>query len=165
LRAVAVYAVILYPKKGAKERDRMIEIISKLLEVSSSIKTVRRSEVKRVVLCVDDDRLQLEMRVAILEAAGYSVLSTTCPVEALRLCATGDIDAVVSDYNMPDIKGSVLATAVHLLDPVPFILCSGNTDVPQKAREIADAFISKADPPVVLLTTLRKVLASYADGS
>jgi len=137
--------------------------MSKLLEVSSSTRPARTSGVKPVVLCVDDDRLQLETRVAILKGTGCSVLSTTSPAEALRLCATGGVDIVVSDYDMPDMKGSDLAAAVHLFASIPFILYSGHPDVPQEARESVDVFLSKGESPVVLLTTLQKVLASYAD--
>jgi two-component system C4-dicarboxylate transport response regulator DctD len=111
-----------------------------------------------IVLCVDDDHKQLAMRVAVLSAAGYSVVSTTSSSEALRLCATGGVDVLVSDFDMPGLNGAALANAVRDLVPIPIVLYSGHVDLPPHVRETADVFISKGEPPQALLAAVERLL-------
>jgi CheY-like chemotaxis protein len=117
-----------------------------------------RSLLRAVVLCVDDDPKQLAMRVAVMSAAGYSVVSTTSPSEALRLCATGGVDVLVCDFDMPEMNGAALAAAVRFVVPVLTILYSGHVDLPQHARGSADVFLSKGEPPEALLRTVQRLL-------
>jgi CheY-like chemotaxis protein len=83
---------------------------------------------KEVVLCVDDDHKQLAMRVAVLSVAGYSVVSTTSPSGALRLCATGGVDVLVSDFDMPGMNGAALVKARAVV-PIPIVLYSGHSSL------------------------------------
>ncbi len=64
-----------------------------------------------VILLVEDDRAILKLGERILRDLGYSVLSTTSSVEAVRLAGehTGEIHLLITDVVMPDMNGSELA--------------------------------------------------------
>lgn len=67
-------------------------------------------EMNRVkVLLVDDEHGQLQVRASILRMAGYSVLTSEGPIEALCGRATGELDIVIVDYEMPLMNGGILA--------------------------------------------------------
>lgn len=57
------------------------------------------------ILLVDDtEPLLLSMKM-LLESFGYSVVTATGGVEGLRKMRSGDFDAVLLDYRMPDLNG------------------------------------------------------------
>src|SRR5437588_8171187 len=60
-----------------------------------------------LILSVDDDLRLLCTRQAILEQAGYEVLSAKDGIEALSLFRAHPVDLVLLDYVMPNLYGSV----------------------------------------------------------
>ena len=72
---------------------------------------------KKHILLVDDEvdvRLSLAM---LLEAAQATVTEASSGTQALALYSTGKFDCVVTDYNMPGLKGDALARAVKTANP------------------------------------------------
>ena len=65
-----------------------------------------------------------------LRAAGYHVLDTTCPHEALRVAKNnGKIDLLLTDYQMPGLTGVQLADRLRATRPeLPVLLVSGTPD-------------------------------------
>ncbi|WP_318569333.1 PAS domain S-box protein [Salinigranum marinum] len=99
-----------------------------------------RSETSTVrVLCVDDDRDQLASLTEQLEGAGSFDVVTETTVEAgLSRVRAGEIDCVVSEFDLPEADGLAFLTAVRDHDPgVPFVL---RTDAGDEA--VAAAAIS-----------------------
>jgi sigma-B regulation protein RsbU (phosphoserine phosphatase) len=59
----------------------------------------------RVVLIVDDSRLQLRIMTTMLKRWGLKVLEATSGPEALDICAKEEPDLVLSDWMMPGMDG------------------------------------------------------------
>lgn len=61
------------------------------------------------VLVLDDDTEMVEVMSRGLSAAGFSVMGSTDPLDALQLCTTwaSEIDLVLTDENMPEMSGTV----------------------------------------------------------
>ncbi|MBX3636146.1 MAG: PAS domain-containing protein [Rubrivivax sp.] len=80
------------------------------------------------VLVVDDDEVMVATVEALLQRAGFRVSAFASPRPALRALAAApaSYDAVVTDFNMPQLDGLQLATEVRRLRPgLPVILSSG----------------------------------------
>jgi PAS domain S-box-containing protein len=80
------------------------------------------------VLCVDDDPAMVLMVDSLLRRAGYKVTTFEQPAAALaRLLADpAAFDIVVTDFNMPEMNGMELATALAMAAPrLPVIITSG----------------------------------------
>lgn len=112
-----------------------------------------------LVLCVDDEADALKLRTAILQLAGYRVLSTTEPEHALYLLAANEVDLVLMDHLLPGMPGTDVARKMKVLRPqLPIILLSGLLDVPEGVADI-DLFISKAEPTQTMLARIAGLLA------
>jgi DNA-binding NtrC family response regulator len=82
------------------------------------------------VACIDDESLVLRYLARVLERAGHQVRAFEEPREALEYLRqhAGELDWVVSDESMPNLKGSELALELWRLAPeLPFVLLSGDT--------------------------------------
>lgn len=79
------------------------------------------------VLYVDDDPLSLEVVRDILASVGVEVRCTQSPHEALALAVVGDIDAVITDLDMPGMNGAQLASRIKAeCGPLPVIAYTGS---------------------------------------
>jgi len=80
---------------------------------------------KRVLL-VDDERLVREMVGLMLGQIGYRVVEANNGAEALSLFIRGDFDLVMTDYEMPFLKGNDLATRIRRIAPcLPILMMTG----------------------------------------
>ncbi|PKL61633.1 MAG: hypothetical protein CVV31_10550 [Methanomicrobiales archaeon HGW-Methanomicrobiales-2] len=79
------------------------------------------------ILYVDDEEALLDIgRIFLERAGGIAVDTTASPHEALRMILTGCYDAVVSDYQMPEMDGIELLKQVRKAgNRVPFIIFTG----------------------------------------
>ena len=86
--------------------------------------TAPSSKPAETILVVDDDPEVLTLVVDILEMAGYAVLSTADPRQALRLVQTyaEPIHLLLTDVVMPLMNGLQLAAEVLALRPEVSIL-------------------------------------------
>lgn len=101
------------------------------------------------VLYVDDDKLAREMRGDVLsEYDGLSVVTETNPVAAMDVLDQGDVDCVLSDFDMPEQDGLAFLKTVRERDPsLPFILFTSaeSTDIAVAALEAgATDFVPKS---------------------
>jgi CheY-like chemotaxis protein len=79
------------------------------------------------VLYVDDDPLSLEVVRDILGCFGVEVRCTQSPHEALALAVVGDVDAVITDLDMPGMNGTQLASRIKAeCGPLPVIAYTGS---------------------------------------
>lgn len=82
------------------------------------------------LLLVDDDPAVLEAEAATLALLGYQVTTAPGGPEALEILRAQPeaFDLLITDYNMPRLKGSELALAAgELRSGLPIILCTGYT--------------------------------------
>ena len=113
-----------------------------------------------LILVVDDEAAVLAVTAGRLRHAGHSVVETTSSREGLKLLESReDIAAIVSDCNMPEMRGTELARLALARWPhIKFIATSGHPrspDLPEGAE-----FIAKPYRAAVLISTLEKVLTS-----
>ena len=118
------------------------------------------------ILCIDDEALGLQIRKAVLERAGYQVLTAVDGPTGLSLFRGNPIDGVVLDYYMPEMDGGVVAETMRRERPdVPIMLLSAYINLPAEVVELADVTVLKGEGPQELLDKLRAMLlAAGANG-
>ncbi|HZP22683.1 MAG TPA: response regulator [Terriglobales bacterium] len=118
-----------------------------------------RSAGRKTVLCVDDEKVGLRVRKIMLEGAGFEVLTATSGEQGLALLDKHHVDLVVLDYYMPGMNGGDVAAEVRRRKPdLPIIFLSAYFSLPPAALELANAFITKGDPPDVLIDKIEHLI-------
>lgn len=118
------------------------------------------------LLVVEDDSAVRGLLRRVLRQAGYTVLDTGDPVEALAICRDhpGEIGLLLTDVVMPKMGGREFAEKARMLRPaMRTVYMSGYTDdaiVHHGVLEPGTAFIEKPISPEALLAKLRGFLAT-----
>ncbi len=104
------------------------------------------------ILYVDDEPGLLEIGKYFLEAAGeFRIDTRTSAADALAALRENQYDAIVSDYQMPEMDGIEFLKAVRASqNPIPFILFTGRGReeiVIQALNEGADFYLQKGGDP------------------
>lgn len=114
---------------------------------------------KATILCIDDHWNGLIGRKMLLEKSGYKVLEATGWDDGLRLFRSQSIDAVVLDYQMPGMRGDMVAAKMKSINArVPIMLLSAYGPLPKNKLKSVDTFLSKSQPPEILLSKLHGLL-------
>ena len=105
------------------------------------------------VLLVDDDEVVVLMAERLLQRAGYQVSSCGRSGDALARVAADPqaFDVVVTDFNMPEMSGLELASALHQLRPdLPLVLSSGlmSEALREQARQVGVRVVLKKENSV-----------------
>jgi CheY-like chemotaxis protein len=120
------------------------------------------SRVKARILCIDDHWNGLIGRKMLLEQCGYEVLEATGGDEGLKLFRSHAVDAVVVDYQMPGMNGDVVAAKMKRINAhVPIMLLSAYGPLPKSKLKSVDSFVSKSQPPNILLSSLHDLLGRH----
>jgi CheY-like chemotaxis protein len=94
---------------------------------------------KTHVLVVEDDRVLRDLLALRLRARGFDVSTAAAVPDAIDVLEHGNVDAVVSDHDLPGATGLALLAYVQCRQPsVPFILTSGVVEPELRARAIAN---------------------------
>jgi CheY-like chemotaxis protein len=113
------------------------------------------------ILCIDDEALGLQIRRAVLERAGYHVLTAIDGPAGLALFRKESIDGVVLDYYMPEMDGGAVAETMRRERPdVPIMLLSAYINLPSEVVQLVDMTLLKGEGPLELLEKLRLMLRS-----
>lgn len=102
----------------------------------------------KTILVVDDSETMLRMNSLILTQAGYAVKTALDGRQALELF-DGEIDAVVTDFNMPHMSGEELIQAIRngpVNQRVPIVLATTENErdhVESIAESSADGWLKK----------------------
>ncbi len=98
----------------------------------------------------------------LLSLDGFEVVTAANGVEALNLFGAGQFDLVITDYNMPAMKGDALAAAIKFRNPAqPIIMVTAyveqltQTETPLPG---VDALLSKPFKLEQLRSTVSEVL-------
>ena len=87
------------------------------------------SEQKKIMV-VDDEPLVCEAVKMLLEFDGHEVVTAGNGSEALALFEQGRFDLVITDYNMPGMKGDELALALKARRPgQPVIMLTAHAEM------------------------------------
>ena len=112
-----------------------------------------------LVLCVDDEAVGLRVRKAVLERAGYRVLTAHNGAEGLDVFSREPVEAVILDYSMPGMHGGEVATKMRQRKPaVPILLLSAYIGVPGDVTESVDLSMTKGEGAELLLRKLQSLL-------
>jgi DNA-binding NtrC family response regulator len=98
---------------------------------------------KKTVLVVDDDESLIPVLEVTLRAAGYHVVSTTRPADAIDLIERESVDILISDVDMPVLDGLELVSRVKSRFPwvVRILLTAhGTIDVAMEAINRGEVF-------------------------
>lgn len=118
------------------------------------------------ILLVDDNKLGLHARNALLREHGFEPVTAADGFEALAKFSEGKIDLVVTDYKMPGMNGLELIGRIRSIAPAtPIILISGYADALGWTEEQtgANAVISKNAQEVnQLMRAIRRLLQAPA---
>ncbi|MGA2902186.1 MAG: response regulator [Candidatus Korobacteraceae bacterium] len=113
----------------------------------------------KTVLCVDDEKIGLRVRKILLETHGFKVLTASSGQQGLAFFDDHKIDLVVLDYYMPGLNGGQVAAEMRRRRPgIPIIFLSAYFSLPAADLELANAFITKGDPPEVLIDKILQLM-------
>ncbi|MDO8873559.1 MAG: PAS domain S-box protein [Methanoregula sp.] len=115
------------------------------------------------VLSVDDEPALLEVGKLFLERYGEFLVDTVISApQALNILNKKNYDAIVSDYQMPEMDGIELLKRVRLTDKtIPFIIFTGRGReevVIEALNNGADFYLQKGGDPKTLYTELSHVI-------
>lgn len=114
---------------------------------------------RKVVLCIDDEAPALNLRKLVLEASGFSVLTTSNGEEGLLILDSHHVDAAVVDYSMPGIHGGVVAAEIRRRRPrLPVIMLTAYNFVNETLSNSVDVFIIKGEDPDLLVKRLDSLI-------
>ncbi|WP_432448516.1 PP2C family protein-serine/threonine phosphatase [Aliiroseovarius marinus] len=111
------------------------------------------TEAVRTILVVDDSRAQRRLLGSSLLKQGYRVLEAASGIEALEICASEDIDLILSDWMMPGMNGLEFCKTLRELPGdkyIYFILLTSKTEKGAVAQGLdvgADDFLPKPVNP------------------
>ena len=107
------------------------------------------------LLCIHRDPAQLSS----LQENGYELLTATTGYEGLRLFATRPVDAIVLEYHLGLLDGSVVAAQIKQLRPeLPIVMLADDLELPDGALNSIDALVTRSDGAHFLWATVHFVL-------
>jgi two-component system NtrC family response regulator len=117
------------------------------------------------ILIVDDEKNYLLVLQALLEDAGYEVITCDNASEALEVITSHDLDLVITDMRMPGVDGMEFLVQLRGLQPeIPVIMMTAYATV-EKAVEAmkrgAFDYITKPFKNEELILTIRKALEMH----
>jgi CheY-like chemotaxis protein len=114
-----------------------------------------------LVLCVDDEKVGLQVRCMLLERAGYKVLTAHDGITGLHLFQSNPIEAVVLDYAMPGMHGGEVAALMREHKPeVPILLLSAYLGLPPEITRLVNVYMTKGEGAPALLEKLGSLFAN-----
>jgi CheY-like chemotaxis protein len=117
------------------------------------------TQLNRLVLCVDDEKVGLQVRKILLERSGYHVLTAQDGPSGIATFSSHPIDAVVLDFAMPGMDGGEVAARMRALKPeVPILLLSAYLGLPYEITTLVDIYMTKGEGAPALLEKLRTLL-------
>lgn len=174
LRLVAVSAVDELPpamlnmvdshvQKGS-EPEVLLTGVAAVLAEDGKHRRQDHSPSLKTILCVDDEQLQLQLRRALLESAGFAVLQAQSAKAAMDIFREHQIDAVVMDYWLSDKNGTAVAEEMKQLRPrTPIVMLSGFSSLPGEGA-VVDAWLRKAAiEPEDLVNEVKRLIGLRAE--
>lgn len=117
---------------------------------------------QREILCIDDDEQSLQVRKILLETFDFQVTTAATAKEGLRYFRSHNVDAVVLDYEMPEMNGGQVARKMKSMRAdVPVLMLSALPWLPNDApRECIDVFVTKGGPTAALVHQIEQMMVA-----
>ena len=112
------------------------------------------------ICIIDDNVMVLDALMLLLRDGGHEVCSAANATGAIPLVESTSPDFVLVDYDLPGMKGDMLAGELRRRHPIlPIILTSGLASAPAGAIGPcgADAFLAKPFTPGTLVAAFAQV--------
>lgn len=113
------------------------------------------------VLCIDDNQSNLNICKIILEDFGYQILTVSSTREGLAVFASNAIDAVILDYQMPEMNAELVVAMRRTKPRVPILLLSGWMSLPESVLQLVDEIAARGDPVEFLLLAIQQLLSRH----
>lgn len=121
--------------------------------------SAQESDLKALVLVVDDDIRILNFLRPSLRLAGYKVITTTSGEEAFKLIDAEKPDVILLDILMSPMDGFEVLKRLRTFSQLPVIAVSAHTSVAEKAVSLgANDFLGKPFRPDELFKRIKAVL-------
>ena len=118
---------------------------------------------KRILLVDDEEPLRGLVRM-MLELDGHQVTEASNGAEALSLFTIGEFDLVITDFEMPAMKGNDLAVRIKLLNPsLPILMITASEWARLDDENPVDALLNKPLTAPDLRYALGKLLSAQPD--
>jgi CheY-like chemotaxis protein len=118
----------------------------------------------KTLVWIDDYQPGLTVYKAVFERLGFRVLTASGGRLGLNLIDSNPVDAVIVDYEMPEMDGEAVATSIRNSRPeLPVILFSGSSLVPSRVKSVVDAVCDKAGSRDELLAAINRVLGNRSN--
>ena len=116
------------------------------------------------VLVIDDTPAQLQVREAVLRAAGFSVICATSAEEGLELlqdkAATAGLRIVLTDHVLPGASGAAFVRELRKVDSeVAVFVITGMDEAEQEYDGLDVTFLHKPCSPEDLVSKVRAVVS------
>lgn len=113
------------------------------------------------ILVVDDQEPVRECLRMVLEMDGYQVTEASDGAEALRSFTSDQFDLVITDLEMPVMRGNELAAGIKSLAPsVPILMITASAGARRETGNPVDALLSKPFMVNELRFELRKLFSA-----
>jgi DNA-binding response OmpR family regulator len=110
---------------------------------------------RSTLLCIHRDPAQLTS----LQEKGYELVTATNGHDGLRLFMTQHVDAIVLEYHLGLLDGSIVAAEIKKIRPsLPIVMLADHLDLPDDDLKSIDALVTKSDGDRLLLATIHFVL-------
>ena len=111
------------------------------------------------ILYIDDESDQRIFLAALLQYRGFRVRTARCALDAFELMVTERFDAVIVDYDLPDMTGAQLAQEIRAFEPsARVILFSVRAHLPPGELTYVDVHIVKASLLDNIIETIQGLL-------
>jgi len=149
-----VFARLEPPETGGAESPWVgPDLSAELAEVSG----------KRILI-VDDDESLRACLCMMLELKGHQVTQASNGAEALNLFTIGGFDLVITDFEMPVMRGNELAAGIKLLAPSqPILMITASARAHRGVENPVDALLDKPFSMAELQGALGKLLSAQPE--
>lgn len=119
----------------------------------------------KTILAVDDSKTMREMVSYTLKEAGYNTLEAEDGRAALDVLANNNVDAIITDLNMPNMNGFDLIRNLrknfkYKFTPILMLTTEGDDSKKQEGKDAgATGWIVKPFNPQKLVDVVKKVCA------
>lgn len=120
----------------------------------------RNESAKGNILIVDDAPENIRLLSAMLQQAGYKVLSAEDGIATLKIAKSGSLDAILMDANIPDPNGYEVCfqlKAIPETSDIPVVLLSFSNNVADKLRGFEVGAADYITKPLELPEVLARV--------
>jgi CheY-like chemotaxis protein len=121
---------------------------------------VNPEERRKTLLCIDDNTKLLAVFKEFLEVCRYKVLTASNGRKGFALLRSHTVDAVIVDYEMPEMNGAELARQIRRVFPaLPILMVSGyGPHIPKPQLASVYAVVDKNMFPEKLLLEISSLL-------